>query len=129
MSAALPKIKRKLATVSEKALAGHVDDAAGMSRSLTSVGRMTVKPDTKYSYQMSARRQAELEKGITERTWDMEIEKTKPISAHNERKTSGLCLPSRSSRASRDSSPAGDPPGGEFPFSKGPGDVGLATSS
>ena len=57
MSAALPKIRRKLATVSEKALAGHVDDAAGISRSLTRVGRMTVKPDTKYSYQTSVRGQ------------------------------------------------------------------------
>lgn len=34
----------------------------------------------------------------------MEIEKTKPISAYMDLKTSGLCLPSRSSLASGDSS-------------------------
>jgi hypothetical protein len=55
MSPNRPKIKRKLATVNEKALAGHVDDAAGISKSLVSVGRMTVKPDTKYSCYMSVK--------------------------------------------------------------------------
>ena len=53
MSAVRPKIKRKLATVKEKALAGHVDDAAGMFKSLVKVGKMTVKPETKYSYRVS----------------------------------------------------------------------------
>jgi hypothetical protein len=49
MSANLPKIRRKEATVKEKALAGHVDDAAGMCKSSDKVGRMTVNPETKYS--------------------------------------------------------------------------------
>lgn len=39
----------------------------------------------------------------------MQMEKTKPISAHSERKTSGRCLPSRSIRASSDSSVGEDP--------------------
>jgi hypothetical protein len=50
MSASRPKIKRNDATVKEKALAGHVDEAAGMCKSLARVGRMTVNPETKYSY-------------------------------------------------------------------------------
>lgn len=49
MSAIRPKISRNEATVKEKALAGHVDDAAGMSRSLAKMGMMTVNPETKYS--------------------------------------------------------------------------------
>ena len=54
MSAARPKINRKLATVKENALAGHVEDAAGIFKSLVKVGRMTVKPETKYSCRMLA---------------------------------------------------------------------------
>jgi hypothetical protein len=50
MSASRPKIKRNEATVNENALAGHVDDAAGMLRSLAKVGKITVNPETKYSY-------------------------------------------------------------------------------
>jgi len=53
MSAVRPKMRRKLATVKEKALAGHVEDAAGILRSLVRVGRMTVNPETKYSFQRS----------------------------------------------------------------------------
>lgn len=49
MSAALPKTRRKDAAVKEKALAGHVDEAAGMLKSEASVGKMTVNPETKYS--------------------------------------------------------------------------------
>jgi hypothetical protein len=49
MSAHLPKMSRKAATVNEKALAGHVVDAAGISRLFARVGRMTVNPETKYS--------------------------------------------------------------------------------
>ena len=43
-------MKRKAASVSEKALAGHVCDASSMSRSAEMAGRTTVKPETKYSY-------------------------------------------------------------------------------
>jgi len=92
-----------------------------------------VKPDTKYSYWISVRgSRREIGRKITERTWDIEMEKTKPISAHAELKTSGLCLPSRSSLTSRGSSTAGEAPlCGEFSFSRVPGvgDIGLATSS
>jgi hypothetical protein len=50
MSASRPKIKRNDATLKENALAGQVVDAAGMYSSVVKVGRMTVKPETKYSY-------------------------------------------------------------------------------
>jgi hypothetical protein len=50
MSAKRPNINRKEATTRENALAGHVADAAGISRLVVSVGRITVKPDTKYSW-------------------------------------------------------------------------------
>jgi len=49
MSANLPKIRRKEATVNENALAGHVEEAAGICKSVARVGRMTVNPETKYS--------------------------------------------------------------------------------
>ncbi len=51
MSAIRPKINRKLATVRENALAGQVDEAAAMSRSVAKVGRITVNPETKYSFE------------------------------------------------------------------------------
>jgi hypothetical protein len=50
MSARRAKTMRNEATVSEKALAGHVDEAAGICSLVTRVGRMTVNPETKYSY-------------------------------------------------------------------------------
>jgi len=43
-------MRRNAETTREKALAGQVLDAGGMSRSLIIVGNMTVKPETKYSY-------------------------------------------------------------------------------
>lgn len=49
MSASRAKTRRKDATVSENALAGHVDDAAGIFSLVTRVGRITVNPETKYS--------------------------------------------------------------------------------
>jgi len=131
MSAVRPKVRRKLATVNEKALAGHVNDVAGILRSCTSVGRITVKPDTKYSCVGLSDNQ--LRGGMfshTESTWDMEIENTNPISAHKDPKTSGLCLPKRSMRASNDSSTGElSIPCLDFSFSGGPGALGLATSS
>ena len=51
-------------------------------------------------------------RSLTESTCDMQIEKTNPISAHREGKTSGRCLPSRSIRASSDSS-IGEQPGND----------------
>jgi hypothetical protein len=42
-------MRRKAATVNENALAGHVAEAWAMLRSLVKVGRMTEKPETKYS--------------------------------------------------------------------------------
>ena len=50
MSASRAKTRRNDATVNEKALAGHVDDAAGIWSFVARVGRITVNPETKYSY-------------------------------------------------------------------------------
>jgi hypothetical protein len=50
ISASRPKINRNDPLVKEKALAGHVSDADGILRSLITVGRMTLNPETKYSY-------------------------------------------------------------------------------
>ena len=42
-------MSRVLAITREHAVAGHTLDACGISSSLINVGRMTVKPETKYS--------------------------------------------------------------------------------
>lgn len=83
MSASLPKTRRNDATIKEKADAGHVLDAVGMLSSLERVGNMTVNPETKNS----------------ERSCDIDILNTKPISFHSDGKISGLALPSLSTRS------------------------------
>ena len=50
MSATRPKINKKLASVNEKAEAGHVEEVLEISNSFARVGRTTIKPETKYSY-------------------------------------------------------------------------------
>ena len=45
-----PNGRRKEEVTSENAAAGHVLEAAGMLSSLATVGMITVKPLTKYSY-------------------------------------------------------------------------------
>ena len=75
----------------EKAVAGHTLAACGISSSVISVGRMTVKPETKYSV----------------KNWDMEMLKTKIISLQRVVKIGGRSRPRRSIRAWRDSSTAG----------------------
>ncbi len=42
-------MRRVLAITRENAVAGHTLDVCGISRSLIKVGRMTTKPETKYS--------------------------------------------------------------------------------
>lgn len=63
-----------------------------MLRSVASVGRMTVNPETKYSYLGSVlifiMRRSRI--GLTDNTWDIAMEKTNPISDHIESNTSGL---------------------------------------
>lgn len=75
----------------EKAVAGHTLDARGISRSVISVGRMTVKPETKYSV----------------RSCDMVMLNTNANSLQIVLKEEGRSLPSRSIRTSRDSSAQG----------------------
>lgn len=72
----------------EKALAGQTLEDYGMSRSSINVGRMTLKPETKYSV----------------KTCDMIMEKTNASSARLLANVAGRSLPSRSMRASSDSS-------------------------
>ena len=67
----------------EKADAGQTLDACGMWRSAMRVGRMTLKPETKYSV----------------RIWDITTEKTKASSAQRVGKTAGRSRPRRSMRA------------------------------
>ena len=49
ISARRPKGSRNAAETKAKALAGQTAEACGIERSLTRVGRMTLKPETKYS--------------------------------------------------------------------------------
>ncbi len=51
MSARRPKASKNDEMTREKALAGHVDDADGKSRSRISVGKITWNEDTKYSFE------------------------------------------------------------------------------
>jgi hypothetical protein len=50
MSDSLPMGRRKQATTSENADAGHVDESGGISNASTTVGTSTLNPETKYSY-------------------------------------------------------------------------------
>jgi len=50
MSPSRPKIRRNAETTRENALAGHVLDAGGIFKFVISVGNITGKPETKYSY-------------------------------------------------------------------------------
>jgi hypothetical protein len=52
LPASRPNGKSKAATTSEKEFAGHVEEAGGILRSETTVGKTTLKPETKYSYRM-----------------------------------------------------------------------------
>ena len=91
----------------EKTFAGQVCDWAGMLREVAKMGRMTLKPLTKYSYRrckwgivcMGSRTLR------TAMTMDASSEKQKPISVHTVLNLTGLCLPSRSMRACVLSSP------------------------
>ena len=129
MSASRAKTIRNEATVNENALAGHVEDAAGMCSLVTRVGRITVNPETKYSYIVSNGPQC-VRYCLTVSTWAMDIENTKPISDHIDPKTSGICLPSLSSLASSDSSTAGASRSRLiFSFSRGSSVMGAVISS
>jgi hypothetical protein len=50
MSDSLPIGRRKQATTSENADAGHVDESGGISNASITVGTSTLNPETKYSY-------------------------------------------------------------------------------
>lgn len=91
MSPKRPKTRSVLAIVRENAVAGQTLDERGMCRSWIKVGRMTLKPDTKYSVKI----------------WLIRIEKAKAISAHNVVNVGGRSLPSLCIRASRLSSTSG----------------------
>lgn len=52
MSPSRPKMRSVHAIVNEKAEAGQTREDVGIDRSSASVGMMTTKPETKYSYGM-----------------------------------------------------------------------------
>lgn len=54
MSDSLPKGRKKAAETRAKALEGHTSEAWGIDNFEIKVGRITLKPDTKYSYNISA---------------------------------------------------------------------------
>ena len=86
----------------EKTLAGHVWDRGGMSRAVARVGRITLKPLTKYSYDAMfsvERFGVRGKRFLTAMTIDASNEKQKPISVHAVLNLAGLSLPSRSMRA------------------------------
>ena len=83
MSPRRPKTSKVLAMTKEKAVAGHTLAAYGIWSSLISVGRMTVKPETKYSV----------------KNWDIEMLKTNSISFQRVVKTGERSRPRRSIRS------------------------------
>ena len=88
----------------EKTLAGHVWDCDGISKAVARVGRITLKPLTKYSWSgmaCSAHEGSDIrvKRFLTAMTIDASNEKQKPISVHTVWNLTGLSLPSRSMRA------------------------------
>jgi hypothetical protein len=97
-------MSRNDARVNEETLAGQVRDSSGISRSVDMMGKMTVKPETKYSYRRVRRSDSITESGLfTLRTWDIESAKTNPTSAPRLLNFSGLSLPNLSILAFTDS--------------------------
>ena len=86
----------------EKTLAGHVWDCDGISRAVARVGRITLKPLTKYSWSGTFSlwvSDIRTKMFLTAMTIDASNEKQKPISVHTVLNLAGLSLPSRSMRA------------------------------